>query len=467
MNPRFSINLAGRIVFILLIGLTFSHILSILVFTSEKLEPAVLGSESEVVERMAVVVRTLVSIPHELHEPIVSALERNGLHVNILAPSAPRWEPEGASEDPSLHRHLEKKIELTGARVVAFHANDSDWNHRHGWLHRVLFSLEMSIIRLMHEMVKERELRAWIDLPNGERILLESLLTDNHVPLFRHATLSVIIMTGAIIVFSLVIARAMTRPLRRIVEAADTVGQDLQAAPLPETGPAEVVAVARAFNRMNHRIRTFVEDRLGMIAAISHDLRTPLTKLKLLAEYVGDETTRKRMVGTLDEMESMLAATLSFARDTVVTEPRQRVNLTSLVGAICTDLVDAGQQVVFVEGDRLIGHCRPLALKRAVTNLIDNAVQYGGAAQVTLFCEQQQRFVILIHDPGPGIPVAQWDNVFKPFLRLEPARESGMGNVGLGLAIAAAIIRDHNGTIRFGHPEEGGFITRVELPVAD
>ncbi|HIJ86035.1 MAG TPA: HAMP domain-containing protein, partial [Magnetococcales bacterium] len=450
--------------FILLVGLTFSHILSILVFTSEKLEPAVLTSENQVLERMAVVTRMLLDIPASQHPSILFAMNHSGMHFDVLSQPSGHQEPASNQNDEALRQRLEEAIRSPQTRVVAVTASQPDWNHQHGEVHRLLFKVEMSIIRMMHDAVMDRELRAWVDLPTGQRILMENQLTENHVPLFRHATISVIIMTGAIILFALVVAQYMTLPLKHIVEAANTVGRDVYSAPLREKGPTEVIAVARAFNRMNRRIREFVEDRLYIIAAISHDLRTPLTKLKLMAEFVGDENTRERMVVTLDEMESMLATTLNFARDAITVESKQQVNLSGLLGAICADMNDAGQPVDFEDTDKMPCLCRPLTLKRTLTNLIHNAVTYGGCAHVSLKREKD-RFIITIRDSGPGIPENEWDNVFKPFLRLDPSRSTDTGGVGLGLSIAASAIRDHNGTIRFAYPPDGGFATQVELPV--
>ncbi|MBF0134093.1 MAG: HAMP domain-containing protein [Magnetococcales bacterium] len=464
MKMSFAIGLRGRIIAILVIGLTLSHILSILVFTSEKLEPALLTDEQQVLAQMVTAIRMMLVIPDGEQHSILSALNRNGLHLKITRYGPGDGEPPPHQNDERLRRHLETALGSTGVRVVALFADPPDWNHHHGKFHHFLFDLEMVIIRLMHDTVMEKELHAWIDLPTGRRILLQTQLTENHVPLFRHATLSVIIMTGAIVLFAIAIARSMTTPLQRIVAAANAIGEDVYAVQLPEKGTVEVVAVARAFNRMNRRIQTFVEDRLQMVAAISHDLRTPLTKLKLMAEFVGDETSRVRMVATLDEMESMLAATLSFARDATTLEPKQSVNLSGLIGAICADMSDAGHTVFFEEMDRVVYPCRPLTMKRALINLIENAVKYGGSAQVSLLCEEQ-RFVVLIQDPGPGIPEDQWDNVFKPFFRLDPSRSHDTGGVGLGLSIAASVIRDHDGLIRFAHLREGGFMTRIELPV--
>ncbi|MBF0423386.1 MAG: hypothetical protein HQL73_10380 [Magnetococcales bacterium] len=463
MKIIFPISLAGRTLLILSVGLTFSHLLSILVFTSEKLEATVVTSEGQVLERMAAVARLLLELPDSQHQPVLVAMNRSGMHFSVEQMTAQESPPIVSDNDESLRRQLEHLIAEPRARVVAVRMTEPDWNHQQGSLHRLLYAVEVAIIRLMHDTVMDQELQAWVDLPAGHRLFLSTHPADNHVPLFRHATISVSIMTGAILFFSLIITRHLTIPFARIVRAADTFGQDVYAVPLPEEGAVEIVSMARAFNRMNRRIREFVEDRLRMIAAISHDLRTPLTKLKLLAEFVGDETTRARLVATMDEMEAMLTATLSLARDATTMEPKQRVNLSSLLLSICENLRDIGHTVSFLETDKQPCLCRPLAMKRAMTNLIHNALKYGGSARV--FLDRKGEWLsVVIRDPGPGIPEEQWDNVFKPFLRLEPSRSPDTGGVGLGLTIAASVIRDHDGTIIFAHPPEGGFEVRVQLP---
>lgn len=463
MKRPFPMSLAGRTIFILLVGLTFSHLLSILVFTSEKLESAVLTSEHQVLERMATVIRLLSAMPPALHEPVLAAMNHSGMHFAVLQPDLSDWELPVSGLDELLRQQLAKGIGQGQARVLAVKTGEPDWHHAHGTMHQLLFAMEIGIIRLMHETVMNQELAAWVEFPTGNRVFLTTRPADNHVPLFRHASISVLIMTGAIFLFSLVIAQHMTLPLRRMVRAADDFGRDVYTAPLPEQGATEIIAVARAFNRMNQRIRDFVEDRLRMIAAISHDLRTPLTKLKLMAEFVGDDDLRGRLVATMDEMEAMLTATLTFARDTVTVEPKQKVNLSSLLSSICQDLSDAGMTATFEEMDKQPCHCRPLAMKRALNNLIHNAVKYGGSAQVSLV-RAGEKYLVTIRDPGPGIPESAWEDVFKPFFRLDPSRNTDTGGVGLGLSIAVSVIRDHNGAIRFSHPPAGGFITQVELP---
>jgi signal transduction histidine kinase len=255
----------------------------------------------------------------------------------------------------------------------------------------------------------------------------------------------------------------VTRPLRRFAEAADRLGVDVGAPPLPVTGAREIRKASRAFNRMQERLRRFVDDRTLMLAAISHDLRTALTRLKLRAEFIPDEEQRDKAVADLDEMQAMLEATLSFARDDAEREPRTKVDLAALLRSLCDDLADSGQPVRYEGPDRLAVECRPAALKRVFANLIDNAVRYGGEALVSLG-GAGDGVEVTIADRGPGIPEEMREQVFAPFFRLETSRSRETGGSGLGLAVARTIVHGHGGDITLEDRPGGGLQVRVSLP---
>ena len=260
-------------------------------------------------------------------------------------------------------------------------------------------------------------------------------------------------------------ARRLTRPLRQFAAAADRLGVDVHAPPLPEAGSGELRRAIRAFNRMQERLRRLVDDRTRMLAAISHDLRTALTRLKLRGEYIDDPEQRRKALADLDEMQAMLVSTLAFARDEALDEERTRLDLSALLQSLCDDLADAGQAVTCEAPKRLSFAGRPRALRRAFANLIDNAVRYGGEAAVSLV-DRGDRVEICVADRGPGVPPAERDKVFAPFYRLEPSRNRDTGGSGLGLAVARSVARHHGGDITFADRPGGGFIVRVELPIA-
>ena len=278
-----------------------------------------------------------------------------------------------------------------------------------------------------------------------------------------------IVMTalGAAMIFWAV--RRLLVPVRTLAQAAERLGRDVVNAPaLPETGPSEIVTAAAAFNTMAARIRRFVEDRTFLLTAIGHDLRTPITRLKLRAEYMEDEEQRTKMLADLDEMEAMVAATLAFGRDIATSEAITKIDLAILLRTILDEAADGDPdhaEALLYEGpDHMTVQARPLGLKRALTNLIGNAMKYGDAARVTLRRGPKNTIQIDIEDNGPGIAESDMEAVFEPFRRLETSRNRETGGSGLGLSIARNIFRAHGGDVSLSNLAGGGLRARVVLP---
>jgi signal transduction histidine kinase len=259
-------------------------------------------------------------------------------------------------------------------------------------------------------------------------------------------------------------ARRLAKPISAFADAAERLGVDPDAPPLAERGPHELRTAIRAFNRMQQRLRRFVNDRTQMVAAMSHDLRTPLTRLRLRAEFIEDQEQQRRMLADLDSMESMIDSTLAFVRDDAQREPRMLVDLGALVESVCENASDAGGSIDFSPERGVDVTVRPNAISRAVANLIDNAVKYGGGARTALVREPG-RIVVVVDDNGPGIPDNERENVFTPFYRLERSRNRDTGGVGLGLAVARTVAREHGGDITLDNIDGGGLRARLELPV--
>ena len=267
-----------------------------------------------------------------------------------------------------------------------------------------------------------------------------------------------------VVLFAAWVSRRVTRPVRRFSDAADRIGRDVLTAPsLPETGSPELRRAARAFNRMQDRLRRLVEDRTRMLAAISHDMRTALTRLRLRIEFIGDEAQRGRAEADVAEMQAMLESTLAFARDEATDEAHERVDLASMAQALCDNAVDSGGSARYAGPDRLALTCPPAAIRRALANLIDNAIAYGGEAVVSLSADDEA-VRIAVADRGPGIPEALREAVFAPFRRLEGSRSRETGGTGLGLSIARTAIRRCGGDIVLGDREGGGLEAVVTLP---
>jgi signal transduction histidine kinase len=275
------------------------------------------------------------------------------------------------------------------------------------------------------------------------------------------------LMTAAIAALSFWAVRRTTRPIRDLAAAAERLGRDVNAPRLPETGAAEVAQAAAAFNTMADRISRFVGDRTAMLAAIGHDLKTPITRLRLRAEFVEDEAARAKMLADLDEMERMVASTLAFARDDAATERMARLDLAALVRTVADEANDvAGEEVVRLGRlPAITVEARPLALKRAVANLVSNAVTYAGGCTLGLSGPEAGVVRITVADEGPGIPEAEQERMFQPFQRLEPSRSRETGGTGLGLAIARSILRGHGGDVTIANRSPRGLVATATLPV--
>ena len=271
------------------------------------------------------------------------------------------------------------------------------------------------------------------------------------------------ISTALIIIVSFWAVHRMTRPLRSFADAAERIGLDVRSPPLPEQGSRELRNATRAFNVMQERLRRFVDDRTMMLAAISHDLRTMLTRLKLRAEFIEDTEQQAKAISDLDEMQAMLDSTLAFARDDAAEEPRTQTDLATLVQSLCDDMADAGHPVTCATHGRLAYVCAPGAIKRAVQNIVINAIKYGVSASVEVR-EEADRIDIAVTDRGPGIPADRREDIFRPFYRLETSRNRETGGSGLGLAVARSIARRHGGDIVLEDAGGGGLTVRLSLP---
>jgi signal transduction histidine kinase len=307
-------------------------------------------------------------------------------------------------------------------------------------------------------------IRASIALRDGAWINFEFSAIES-LPL---ATFRVIAWTVCSVLLVLGVSfyafRRVTGPLESLTRAAESLGRSGRTEALQETGASEVRRAARAFNEMQGRIRRLLEDRMQMVAAISHDLRTPITRLKLRAEFIEDVEQREKMLRDLDEMETMIKSTLALAREDANPEPRAKLDLAKLVADSVEDMehvtleIDPG----LATGAAAI-EAQPIALKRAVANLIENAVVYGEGAHVRL-TETPKELEIRIEDHGPGIPEAELERVFRPFYRLEASRNRESGGAGLGLAIARSVVRTQGGDIVLVNRPEGGLRATIALP---
>ena len=285
------------------------------------------------------------------------------------------------------------------------------------------------------------------------------------VPIPWPSLISAGLMAIAILAIVGLIARHATRPLAALADRVEAFGRGAPSITLPESGPREVRRLTAAFNLMQERLARFISDRTRMLAAIGHDLRTPITSLKIRTELLDDEESRDKMMATLDDMQRMTEATLAFAREDADAEPLRSIDLNALVESLCDDLAAMGKDVAFSGVERLPYPCRPTALRRAVANLVENAVRYGDRARVTLAAAPDGP-LLTVDDDGPGIPPERIQDVYKPFVRLETSRSRDTGGAGLGLSIARSIVLAHGGDLTLSNRSDGGLRAEIRLPGA-
>jgi signal transduction histidine kinase len=259
-------------------------------------------------------------------------------------------------------------------------------------------------------------------------------------------------------------ARALTAPLSSFARAAESFSLNGAAAPLPERGPEEIRSVARALNRMRERITVLIDDRTRMLAAISHDLRTPITRLRLRSEFIEDESHRGQMLHDLDQMRSMLEAVLSFLRNDRKLEAMTLVDIASSLQLITDQFTDMGSKISYDGPEHAMVTARPDDLHRAVTNLVENAARFGAEATIRLKVSPQA-VTVEVEDDGPGISDARKDIMLEPFVRGDDARNMDEASgFGLGLSIARAIVVAHGGILTLNDRQPHGLIVRIELP---
>lgn len=258
------------------------------------------------------------------------------------------------------------------------------------------------------------------------------------------------------------LVRRVTAPLARLAEAAESLGRNLRSPPLQTSGPSEVAAVATAFNRMQQRLTRLIDGRTEFLAAISHDLRTPITQIRLRIEMAPASPERDKNLVALDDLSETIGTFLNYARASHEAEERSRIDLGALVRSICNDLADDGAAVESHCPPGPVISCKRLAIKRAVTNLIENALKYGQEAQVST-AQVDGWAVIAVEDRGPGIPESQIEAVCAPFHRGDGSRSRSADGVGLGLSIVQAVAEDHGGEVRLANRKEGGLRAELRL----
>ncbi|HEY8025608.1 MAG TPA: ATP-binding protein [Burkholderiaceae bacterium] len=304
----------------------------------------------------------------------------------------------------------------------------------------------------------------------------QARLTDGTVVTFRHSLpqpgldwpmklLGLLAILGvSVALLSGWAVRRLTKPLASLADAATGLAQNLDRPPLPETGPLEVSQAARAFNSMQRELKRYLETRAQALAAVSHDLRMPITRLRLRLERLEEGELRTKMDNDLSEMDGMIGNTLEFLRAGSITEKASKVDLNTLIESVIEDMTAIGATIRQSGTASAPVAARPMALRRCLTNLLDNARRYGGGQIDVSVTELSHTIEIKIDDRGPGVPESDLERVFEPYVRVEISRAKHTGGTGLGLAIARAIAKSHGGDVRLQNRTGGGISAILTLP---
>ncbi|WP_373990150.1 ATP-binding protein [Duganella sp. BuS-21] len=302
-----------------------------------------------------------------------------------------------------------------------------------------------------------------VQLHDGQMLKLSVLPPRQPPPAGQSELLSLLPFLLSIAFLAYLVARMTIRPLKRLAQAAKDLGNDINHPPVVLSGAAEIRQASAAFNAMQARIRQHITQRTQMLAAITHDLQTPLTRLRLRLEKVGDAELKQRLVDDLSAMQEMVKEGLDLARSMDSTESMQALDLDALLDSVCSDATDVGQQVDLRGRAAMALMGRPMAIRRCLVNLIDNAVKYGHYAHVTV--ERMAGAArISIRDGGPGIAPDQMARVFEPFYRIETSRSRASGGTGLGLTIARNIAEQHGANVTLSNHQDGGLEVTLVVP---
>ena len=473
-------SLFGQTLLILLVGLVISHLIGAWIYAGAREQAVRAIGGFAAAQRVANLSRLVEEAPADWRPRIVQALSDPTFRVALLAEPPPQLPADAEGAAAAVEEYVRQQLpERPDRQVRAAVLEQTDrppggpfgpaFDHRP-------FQGPMGdpggMGAMMHGMMGPgfgpfgawRGLQVAVKLSDGQWLSFATALPQGAPSVSWQFIISMALMGLIVLAVATWAVRRVTAPLGVLSAAADRLGRDVTAEPLAEAGTIEMQRAARAFNRMQERLRRLIESRTQMLAALSHDLRTPLTLLRLRTEEVVDADERDKMLATIGEMDEMIGATLAFARDEVRAEPRRKVDIAALLASIVDDMADAGLPVTMTPAAPLIHDCQPGALKRALTNLLDNAVKYGKRAQAAI-ATVGNAIEIAIDDDGPGIPEAELARVFQPFYRVEDSRSRDTGGTGLGLAIAQSIVQAHGGELTLANRTGGGLRACIRLPV--
>ena len=465
-------SLFGRLLLFLTGGLVAAQLLSAAILLQDRDQALYHAIGGHVAQRIAAIVNLLDALDETERQRLVTALDLPPTRLSLGLPGQTETAPDERYHT-TLFRALLKR-QLGPDRPFQLEINDDlpppppaersrwlapgppptppgDWAERPPrWRrHAMMLGLRNVVVQ--------------VRLRDGATVTFQQMLPEDVIAWPARLLLILLVLLVTVALLAALAVRALTRPLAVLADAAGELGRDIRRPPLAETGPLEVRRAARAFNTMQDRLIRYIEDRDRILAAVSHDLKTPITRLRLRTELLDDSPLREKFQADLDDMQRMAQTSLDFLRGGEDGEPMAALDLNALLESLQEDAEDASREVRITGAARQSLPCRPLALKRCLTNLVDNALKYGQRAEIAV-ADGPARLKLIVRDHGPGIPAMELEKVFEPFYRLEGSRSRDTGGSGLGLGIARNIARAHGGELTLRNHPQGGLEAVLELP---
>jgi len=466
-------SLFGRLLLFLSGGLVFAQLLSAAILLQDRDQTLYHAIGGHVAQRIVAIVNLLDGLNDAERQRLAGVLDLPPTRLSLDLP----WQTDRTPDEryhTTLFRALLKR-QLGPERLFQVEINDElppppPLAERPRWLDSEQAPLPRERAdrrprwRRHAMMLGLRNFVVQVRLRDGATVTFQQVLPEDILAWPTRLLLMLLVALVSVAVLAAWAVRTLTRPLAVLAAAASELGRDIRRPPLAETGPLEIRRAAHAFNTMQERLIRYIEDRNRTLAAISHDLKTPITRLRLRAELLDDALLREKVLADLAEMQQMAQASLDFLRGGADHEAMATLDIDALLEALQEDAEDAGHEVTLSGGPiQQPLRCRPLALKRCLSNLVNNALQYGQRAAITVAAAPGW-LTLTIRDHGPGIPEAELERVFEPFYRLESSRSRDTGGVGLGLSIARNIARAHGGELTLHNHPQGGLVATLELP---
>lgn len=436
-------SIAGRTIAVLLFGIVVFHTVSIYAYQIGLDNEVDLTNEIRLAERLLTIKRALAQLPAADREQTAHSLSGGPLEVHWSAVPLTVDSEHAADKTRGMSRRLLELAPELGASGLII-GSPSPFGDKPVEPHLLYVSLKLADA-------------SWINF----RI---ARLTGPH-GILSTIIVSTTLMAIGILLLSIFMLRSITSPLRECAAAARRLYVDNEPMPIAVAGPSEIRDLATSFNELQQRVKRLIEDRTLSLAAISHDLKTPLTRAQLRIEDIDNADLRQNLAGDFAEMLAMIDATLAFLKGDQSGEVVREIDLNAILESICDDVSDQGHQVAYTSARPYVLRGRHFALKRAFNNLISNAAKYGSQVHISV-AREDNSLVINIDDDGPGIPVDEREAVFQPFYRIEASRNRDTGGTGLGLTVARTIIRGHGGDVSLHCAPSGGLRANVQLPVA-